>query len=143
MSETADGFRVPATQNFNTETFAGSVQQVLQDNIGQYVIVDFFMGTGTLETRQGVLYDVATQYIVLYDEINLHYVVCDVFSIKFVTFLLPNYRPGQVPSGSMNGNENLDAAAPSTAMPTMASQPAQRTNISQAAYRYALRRERD
>ena len=66
-----------------------------------------------------------------------------IFSIKFVTFLLPNYRPGQVPSGSMNGNENLDAAAPSTAMPTMASQPAQRTNISQAAYRYALRRERD
>ena len=139
MSETADGFRVPATQNFNTETFAGSVQQVLQDNIGQYVIVDFFMGTGTLETRQGILYDVATQYIVLYDEINLHYVVCDVFSIKFVTFLLPNHRPGQVPSAPGDEEGNLDAAA----QPTMTYHAPSRANMSQAAYRYVLRRERD
>ena len=143
MSETADGFRVPATQNFNTETFAGSVQQVLQDNIGQYVIVDFFMGTGTLETRQGILYDVATQYIVLYDEINLHYVVCDVFSIKFVTFLLPNHRPGQVPSGSAPVSENLDAQAPVSTAAGRGNQLPHRANIAQAAYRYALHRERD
>lgn len=142
MSETADGFRIPSTQDFDTETFAGSMQQVLQDNIGQYVIVDFFMGTGTLETRQGILYDVATQFIVLYDEINLHYVVCDVFSIKFVTFLLPNYRPGQVPAGSSAAGENLDSQAQGASAPTMSYTPAQRSGIAQAAFNYAVRRGR-
>ena len=99
MSETNgnNNFQTPAEENFNTMTFQGSIQQVLSENIGSYVIIDFFMGTSVLETRQGFLYSVASQYVVLYDEISKHYVVCDIFSIKFVTFLLPNYRPGQVP----------------------------------------------
>ena len=98
MSEmmTNNGFTVPPAQDFDTVGFQGSLQQILQENIGNYVIVDFLIGTGNLETRQGVLYDVASQFLVLFDDINLRYVVCDIFSVKFVTFLLPGYRPGQV-----------------------------------------------
>lgn len=141
MSETNmtnSDFRVPAAQDFNTESFVGSMQQVLQDNIGKYVIVDFFMGTGSLVQREGYLYDVAAQYIVLFDEINLHYVVCDVFSIKFVTFLLPNYRPGQVPAllealenAQRNIPQSQDSAATSAGV-----------SPSQAAYTYATRNRR-
>ena len=138
MSEmtTNPDFQVPATQDFNTESFAGSMQQVLQDNIGKYVIVEFFMGTSTLQQKEGYLYDVAAQYIVLFDEINLHYVVCDVFSIKFVTFLLPNYRPGQVPA-LLDALENARQNMPSTAASTSSGM-----TPSQAAFSYATRRNR-
>ena len=38
MSETNNGnFQVPAEQSFDTESFQGSMQQVLQDNLGSYV----------------------------------------------------------------------------------------------------------
>lgn len=98
MSErmNSDNFSVPPAQDFDTVGFQGSMQQVLQENIGNYVIVDFLIGTGNLESRQGILYTVASQFLVLFDDINLRYVVCDIFSVKFVTFLLPGYRPGQV-----------------------------------------------
>lgn len=139
MSEmnTNQDFQVPATQDFNTESFAGSMQQVLQDNIGKYVIVEFFMGTSTLQQKEGYLYDVAAQFIVLFDEINLHYVVCDIFSIKFVTFLLPNYRPGQVPAlleALENAWRNMPEDSAATAAPGMT--PAH------AAFSYATRTRR-
>ena len=96
MMNNNGGFTVPPPQDFDTVGFQGSLQQILQENIGNYVIVDFLIGTGNLDSRQGVLYDVASQFLVLFDDINLRYVVCDIFSVKFVTFLLPGYRPGQV-----------------------------------------------
>ncbi len=138
MSETSQNqdFRVPASQDFNTDSFAGSMQQVLQDNIGKYVIVEFFMGTNTLQQREGYLYDVAAQYIVIFDDINLQYVVCDVFSIKFVTFLLPNYRPGQVPALL----EALENARQNTPADTATSAPG--ITPAQAAFAHATRSRR-
>lgn len=79
--------QVPPAQDFDTANFQGSMQEVLHENIGKYVLVDFLIGTSNLVTRQGFLYYVGTQFIVLYDSLNLRYVVCDIFSIKFVTFL--------------------------------------------------------
>ena len=138
MSETNgnNSFQTPAEENFNTMTFQGSIQQVLSENIGSYVIIDFFMGTSVLETRQGFLHSVASQYLVLYDEINPHYVVCDIFSIKFVTFLLPNYRPGQVPTTDSQTAENGGTAAEDGDATTASSY----VSPSQAAYTYATRR---
>lgn len=103
--QTQQQLQVPPTQNFDTASFQGSMQEVLQENIGNYVLVDFLIGTGNLISRQGFLYYVGTQFIVLYDSLNLRYVVCDIFSIKFVTFLLPGYQPGQIltdPAFAMN-----------------------------------------
>lgn len=131
-----NNFQTPAEENFNTMTFQGSIQQVLSENIGSYVIIDFFMGTSVLETRQGLLYSVASQYVVLYDEINKHYVVCDIFSIKFVTFLLPNYRPGQVPTADSQTAENGGTIAEDGDATTASSY----VSPSQAAYTYATRR---
>lgn len=86
------GFNVPPDQDFDTISFQGSMQQVLQENIGNYVIVEFLIGTGSLISRQGILYNVASQFLVLYDEFEARYVVCDIFSVKFVTFLVPGYN---------------------------------------------------
>lgn len=131
-----NNFQTPAEENFNTMTFQGSIQQVLSENIGSYVIIDFFMGTSVLETRQGFLYSVASQYVVLYDEISKHYVVCDIFSIKFVTFLLPNYRPGQVPTTDSQTAENSGTTAEGGDAATASGY----VSPSQAAYTYATRR---
>ena len=113
MSEMTNNgsFTVPPPQDFDTVGFQGSLQQILQENIGNYVIVDFLIGTGNLESRQGVLYDVASQFLVLFDDINLRYVVCDIFSVKFVTFLLPGYRPGQVRQTALEQLREQAAAA--------------------------------
>ncbi len=143
MSETMqnNNFNVPPDQDFNTVSFQGSMQQVLQENIGNYVIVEFLIGTGNLISRQGVLYSVATQFLVLYDEFEARYVVCDIFSVKFVTFLLPGYRPGQLPSSSdvprvsdtqTSSSENIDLPASSLSQDALT--PAQ------AAYAHTVRR---
>ena len=102
MSETVVNgrFNVPPDQDFDTVSFQGSMQQVLQENVGNYVIVEFLIGTNNLISRQGILYNVAAQFLVLFDEIESRYVVCDIFSVKFVTFLLPGYRPGQIPAST-------------------------------------------
>ena len=95
MSENArrGGFQVPADpQSFDTVGLQGSMQEVLSDNIGAYVIVEFLIGTQNIISREGQLYYVGTGYIVLYQE-NGDFVVCDVFSIKFVTFVITRIEP--------------------------------------------------
>jgi hypothetical protein len=115
---------------------------VLQENIGNYVIVEFLIGTGSLISRQGVLYNVASQFLVLYDEFEARYVVCDIFSVKFVTFLLPGYRPGQIPAATYPSQPDavptfaVDAPARSAAdLPAYAA-----PSPAQAAYAYTARR---
>ena len=56
--------QVPPAQDFDTANFQGSMQEVLHENIGKYVLVDFLIGTSNLVTRQGFLYYVGTQFIV-------------------------------------------------------------------------------
>ena len=76
MSEMSnENFQVPAEQSFDTETFQGSMQQVLQDNIGAFVSVDFLIGTQNFVTKQGVLFWVGSQFIVLYEQSNQQYVI--------------------------------------------------------------------
>lgn len=135
MSEVTmtNGFNVPQDQDFNTETFQGSMQQVLADNIGSYVIVEFLIGTGQMSVRQGLLYYVGTQFLVLLDEIESRYIVCDIFAVKFVTFLLPGYRPGSVPA--QDSGENTDNAVTTTAIVREGAR-----TPSQAAYAHVTRR---
>lgn len=124
MSETTlnGGFNVPPDQDFDTISFQGSMQQVLQENIGNYVIVEFLIGTGSLISRQGILYNVASQFLVLYDEFEARYVVCDIFSVKFVTFLLPGYngsgRP--VPYGGSSDTPAVQAQETAAMTPAQA-----------------------
>ena len=122
MSERRGQFQVPADpQSFDTVGLQGAMQEVLNDNIGAYVNVEFLIGTQTIVNREGQLYYVGTGYIVLLQE-NGDYVVCDVFSIKFVTFLTSRIFPRNVPD---------DTSAQSTFM-----------TPAQAAYSHAVRRKK-
>ncbi len=86
-------FQVPADpQSFDTVGLQGSMQEVLSDNIGAFVNVEFLIGTSNIVSREGRLDYVGTGYIVLFQE-NGDYVVCDVFAIKFVNFLTSRVYP--------------------------------------------------
>lgn len=58
----------------------------LQRNIGRTVRVEFMLGTsGALTDRTGQLKEVGASYIVLRDALSGADIVCDLYSIKFVT----------------------------------------------------------
>ncbi|MEE0060154.1 MAG: hypothetical protein UE295_04930 [Acutalibacteraceae bacterium] len=91
-------FNTPPQQNFNTPEMQGSMQKILSDNIGEYVVAEFLIGTDRMTRKQGILYFVGTSFVTLYDDVHNNYIVCDIFSIKFVYF----YYPGQRPSRNFN-----------------------------------------
>lgn len=133
MITTNGSFSVPPDQDFNTISFQGSMQQVLSENVGKYVIVEFLIGTGSLTSRQGMLYYVGSQFLVLYDEFESRFVVCDIFAVKFVTFL---------EGRSASTYPTLDQTAVQDS-PTSADIPAVEAGSftpSQAAYAHATRR---
>ena len=134
MSEmnTGGAFTVPPDQNFDTLGFQGSMQQVLQENVGKYVIVEFLIGTNGLTSRQGMLYYVGTQFLVLLDEFESRFIVCDIFSVKFVTFL-EGRSASTYPTldqTAVQGSAGMDAPAVEAGAFTP----------SQAAYAHAARR---
>ena len=85
----------PPPQDFNTPAMQGSVQQFLSDNLGEFVVVEFLIGTQTMVQKAGILYAVGNNYVTLYQDLEDRYVVCDLYSIKFVTF----YNTRSTPRG--------------------------------------------
>ena len=77
--------------------FAGSWQQALANNIGEYCIIDFLIGTSGLVQKEGVLYDVGMSFVTLFDPRTENYIVCDFYSIKFVTFPARQKLPAAKP----------------------------------------------
>jgi len=88
-----DSITTPPQQDFDTPAMEGSMQQFLSENLGQYVVIEFLIGTQTLTRKAGVLYAVGASVVTLYEEISQTFVTCDIFSVKFVTFYLPGRRP--------------------------------------------------
>ncbi len=117
------GITTPPIQNFNTPAMEGSMQQFLADNIGQYVVVEFLVGTNELTAKAGVLYAVGTSVVTLYQELTQTYVTCDMFSIKFVTFYLPGHRPWQV-NFPMSQESAVPSQWPTTPLPGAMATPA-------------------
>lgn len=82
-------FTTPPPIDFDTEEMRGSMQKILSENIGEFVVIEFLIGTERLMRKQGILYFVGTSYVTLYDEDQNNFIVCDIFSIKFVYFYFP------------------------------------------------------
>ncbi len=79
----------------NSNAFNGTMQRILQENIGAYVIIEFLIGSNNLTYREGRLYEVGISYVVLYDEKNEQYTICDLYAIKFVTYVSQGRRPSR------------------------------------------------
>ena len=100
------GINTPPQQDFNTPAMQGSLQQALSENLGQFVVVEFLIGTQNIERKSGILYAVGSSFLTLFEEQTQTFVVCDMFSVKFVTFYLPGQRPQRFagPYGGMGGS---------------------------------------
>jgi hypothetical protein len=72
-----------------------SIQEIIALSVGRYVVVEFLVGTQNIVRREGVLTAVGNSWLVLYDENNGTSVVCDMYSVKFVTYFDPGARPDQ------------------------------------------------
>lgn len=64
------------------------LQGYLRTKIGEYMNVNFLLGTGTFVDKDGVLEDVGVDHIVLRDINTGDQIVADLYSIKFVD--IPN-----------------------------------------------------
>lgn len=76
----------------NSDTL-GNIQQLLASNLGKEAVAEFFLGANAQVTRSGILTAVGLDYLVLYDDVNLTDIVCDICTLQFVTFYLPGTRP--------------------------------------------------
>ena len=90
-----DNFEHPQQEDFDSEEMRGSMQMILAQNIGNFVVIEFLIGTGIITRKQGMLYFVGRSFVTLYDEAANNFIICDIFSIKFVYFYMPNDRPRQ------------------------------------------------
>jgi hypothetical protein len=59
----------------------------LRTQIGKMVRIEFLIGTGTLIDRTGTLMSVGANYLTIRQVQTNDTVVCDFYSIKFITFL--------------------------------------------------------
>ena len=87
------GLNTPPQEDFNTQALQGSMQQILSENLGKFVIADFLIGIATIVRRAGIIYSVGRGYVTLYLEQYKAFEVCDIFSLKFVTFFPPGSEP--------------------------------------------------
>lgn len=75
----------PATsQTQATVNSTGYIQAYLESQIGKFVRVEFLIGTSITTDRSGILSEVGINYIVITDASGAK-VMCDLYSIKFVT----------------------------------------------------------
>ena len=91
----------------NEDVLYGSLQETLADNIGYYVEIDFLIGTSNIVTRGGILYAVGVNYVTLYQDLEDRYVMCDLYSVKFVTFYNAKTTPRNRSNMSGMGNGNM------------------------------------
>ena len=88
--------RLAPQEGLSGTGMTGSMQEALADNLGLYAVCEFVVGTQEMETKAGILYSVGRSFVVLYDEQQQNFILCDVFSIKFVTLYMPGHRPWNV-----------------------------------------------
>lgn len=61
-------------------------QGFLQTQIGRHVKVEFLIGTNMFVDREGNLVRVGTDYIIIQETETDDYLLCDIYSIKFIRF---------------------------------------------------------
>ena len=93
--ETTRSPRIPENAQFsmpmkdmtpqNTFFPPNSFQQTLINSIGEFVLCDFLIGDDSIVRKEGILYSVGPNTIILFDSATGRYIVCDYFSLRFVS----------------------------------------------------------
>ena len=69
-------------------TEKGYIPNYLESNIGRNVRAEFIIGTSQYADKTGILKEVGINYFVLHDVNSRTDVMCDLYSVKFVTMLV-------------------------------------------------------
>ncbi|MCD8004963.1 MAG: hypothetical protein LUE91_04860, partial [Oscillospiraceae bacterium] len=91
--QSAGELNTPEQESFDTPALQGTMQQLLSENLGRFAVADFLVGVSTIVRRVGVLYSVGRGFMVLYLRDYAAFEVCDIFSLKFITFFPPGNEP--------------------------------------------------
>lgn len=70
-------------------TEPGFIPYYLSQNIGRNVRAEFIVGTSQYVDKTGVLIEVGINYFVLLDVNSRAHIMCDLYSVRFVTILQP------------------------------------------------------
>lgn len=109
MSETSleGGVQLPQGEN------SGSMIRLLQANLGRQVAAEFWVGTYEIIVKRGILTAVSENYLILYDDENQTDIVCDFYSLRFVTFCAAGARTDAGESGGTAETASADTSASS------------------------------
>ncbi|MCQ4795527.1 hypothetical protein [Anaerofustis stercorihominis] len=89
--------------NIPPEFTAGTTPSILNTIKGEFCICEFLIGSDTLVSKQGIIYSVGLSYFTLYNVENNEYIICDIYSVKFITLPRGNMRD-YMPSSPNNNN---------------------------------------
>ncbi|MBE7021916.1 MAG: hypothetical protein E7414_01690 [Ruminococcaceae bacterium] len=92
------------------QAYQDSFQAVLANNLGYYMVIEFLIGTSNLTEKEGILYAVGNNFVTLYEAETNRYIVCDLYSVKFVTI----YNQTTRPRSRMNNTLNRTANSPTS-----------------------------
>ena len=81
-----ESFTDPMTAD---EAARSSWRALLARNVGRSVLVRFLVGTQNLLSIEGELYEVGSDYIVIYQPLWDSHITADLYSVKFVEFREP------------------------------------------------------
>ena len=70
-------------------TERGYIPYYLASNIGKSVRAEFIIGSNQYADKTGILIEVGINYFVLLDVNSRTHIMCDLYSVKFVTILQP------------------------------------------------------
>lgn len=73
-------------------TERGYIPYYLTSNLGKSVRAEFIIGTNQYVDKTGILNEVGINYFVLEDVGSRTHIMCDLYSVKFVTVLNPSQR---------------------------------------------------
>ena len=69
-----------------SEAYVGSLKAMLARNTGNYIVATFLIGTQGTVSWEGILFDVGNDYVTIYQEPRDRYIVCDIYSLKYMEF---------------------------------------------------------
>jgi len=93
-AEEADGLTSMPQDDFDShmtadEAARSSWRALLARNVGRNVIVSFLLGTQNTVVAEGELYEVGSDYLVIYQPAWDSHITADLYAVKFVEFREP------------------------------------------------------
>jgi len=91
-------------ENVPTEVVAGTTPDILNRIKGEFCVCEFLVGSNTLVTKQGIMYNVGLSYFTLYNISDNEYIICDIYAVKFITLPRGNLRDYSPISNNTSNN---------------------------------------